>query len=122
VIGQAGPAAQSAYSFAEGYTGSGFDEWLTVQNPTSNTEHLNLTVMNGNGQTYAQSLTVGPKTRLTVNVTQLVAQHLAANRSVSMTLLSQGGVPFVAERPMYWSTGGVLPTRGGTAIIGYTGQ
>jgi len=122
VIGQAGPAAQSAYSFAEGYTGPGFDEWLTVQNPTTSTEELYLTLMNENGQTYSQWLTVGPKTRLTVNVTQLVAQHLAANRSVSMSLLSQGGVPFVAERPMYWSVGGVLPTRGGSDIIGYTGQ
>ncbi len=122
VIGQPGPAAQSAYSFAEGYTGPGFNEWLTIQNPTTNTEHLNLTVMNGNGQTYAELLTVGPKTRLTVNMTQLVAQYLSANRAVSMSVLSQGGAPFVAERPMYWSAGGVLPTRGGSAIIGYTGQ
>ena len=122
VIGQAGPAAQSAYSFAEGYTGPGFDEWLTVQNPTTTTEHLNLTVMNEKGQTYAEQLTVGPKTRLTVSVTQLVAQHLAANRSISMTLLSQGSVPFVAERPMYWSVGGILPTRGASDVIGYTGQ
>ncbi len=122
VIGQPGPAAQSAYSFAEGYTGPGFNEWLTIQNPTTSTEELYLTLMNGNGQTYAQWLTVGPKTRLTVNVTQLVAQYLSANRAVSMSVLSQGGAPFVAERPMYWSAGGVLPTRGGSAIIGYTGQ
>src|SRR6266568_2547905 len=36
VLGQVGPAGVSAYSFAEGYTNLGYDEWLTIQNPTPN--------------------------------------------------------------------------------------
>ncbi|GAC1345063.1 MAG: hypothetical protein NVSMB27_06800 [Ktedonobacteraceae bacterium] len=122
VVGQAGPAAQSTYSFAEGYLGTGFNEWLTLQNPTAATERLYLTLMNGNGQTYAQWLTIGGHTRMTVNITALVLQYLAANRSVAMSVVSEGSVPFVAERPQYWNVGGTLPTRGGTDVIGYTGQ
>jgi hypothetical protein len=31
MIGQVGPAAQSFYSFAEGYTNVGYDQWRQLQ-------------------------------------------------------------------------------------------
>src|SRR6202043_2288953 len=38
ITGQAGPAAATTYSFAEGYTNAGYNEWLTLQNPTTSAE------------------------------------------------------------------------------------
>jgi hypothetical protein len=49
VLGQVGPAAVSDYSFAEGYTNLGYDEWVTIQNPTNATETVTVTVSNAVG-------------------------------------------------------------------------
>ncbi len=122
VTGEPGPAVQAAYSFAEGYTGSGFNEWLTVQNPTGSPERLFLTLINGAGTVYTQWLLAGPQTRVTVNITTLAQHYLSTNSNISILLQSQDNAPFVAERPMYWNTGGSLPTQGGSDVIGYYGQ
>jgi endoglucanase len=127
VIGQPGPAANTVYSFAEGYTNSGYDEWLTLQNPTPNAETINATLVNGNGLAYTQAFAVLPHSRFTVDVTALVVQHLIkpgggyTGYEISMTI--QAGSPgayFVAERPMYWNTGS-SGTQGGSDVIGYIG-
>lgn len=122
VTGEPGPAAQTAYSFAEGYVGTGFNEWLTVQNPTANPERILLTMMNQASQVYTQWLTIGPHTRYTVNITTVARQYLSKNSSLSMLLQAQNNAPFVAERPMYWNQGGPLPTQGGSDVIGYYGS
>ena len=128
VSGQIGPSSSSAYTFAEGYTNTGFNEWLTLVNPTAADEKLYLTLVNGYGRVYSQWIPVGPNTRSTVNITSLVIQHLihsgdgGAGYSVSIVVQSTNNAPFVAERPMYWNVmGSNFPTQGGTDIIGYTG-
>ena len=125
VIGQAGPASATAYSFAEGYTNTGYNEWLTLQNPTINSETISVTLVNGDGRKTSQSYTVGAHSRFTVDITGLVAQRLIVPHDtylgyeVSMVMQSNGGA-FVAERPMYWNTGS-HGTQGGSDVIGYTG-
>ena len=116
----------SAYSFAEGYTNVGYDEWLTLQNPTATTETLTLILLNADGRTFSQQYTVVAHSRFTVDITGLVLQKLIAPNDtfkgyeVSMVVQSSGGV-FVAERPMYWNTGSSA-TQGGSDIFGYTGN
>jgi virginiamycin B lyase len=120
VTGQPGAVTVSAYSFAEGYTNAGFDEWLTVQNPTSN----RVTLVNGKSNTYQFSMGVGGHTRATVNLNEVVVQHLlhandgVGGYEVSMTVQTTDGSVFVAERPMYWNYSG---TQGGSDVIGYSG-
>jgi virginiamycin B lyase len=124
VTGQSGTATVSAYSFAEGYTNAGFDEWLTVQNPTTNQETVWVTLVNGKSNTYQFSMVVGGHTRATVNVDEVVVQHLlhpndgVGGYEVSMTVQTTDGSVFVAERPMYWNYSG---TQGGSDVIGYIG-
>ncbi|GAC1300255.1 MAG: hypothetical protein NVSMB27_40640 [Ktedonobacteraceae bacterium] len=129
VIGQVGSASNSAYSFAEGFTNTGFNEWLTLLNPTNITENLYVTLVNGLGRTYSQWVQVGPHTRSTLSITSLVQQHLVhpgdgnTGYEVSMVVQSLNNAPFVAERPMYWNAmGSSFPTQGGTDIIGYMGS
>lgn len=127
-MGQVGPATQSAYSFAEGYTNSGYNEWLTIQNPRGTSETISVTLVNGVGRTTTQSFPVAANSRFTLDVTALVQQvftpgtNSAAN-SVSMAVQTTNGSPFVAERPMYWNTSGVssFVTMGGSDVIGYVG-
>lgn len=128
VIGQVGPATHSSYSFAEGYTNIGYNEWLTIQNPTNATETIYLTLVNQSGRSYKTSFTVVANSRYTVDIANTV--HMAFNpgissslNSVSMTVqtINNGGV-FVAERPMYWNTSGsTFVTQGGNDIVGYVG-
>jgi streptogramin lyase len=127
VLGEPGPAAMSSYSFAEGYVNQGFDEWVTLQNPTATTETIWLTLYNAVGHTYTTSVTLPGQSRATEDITGMVIHNLYhtgdgfKGYEVSMTVqttATQGG-PFVAERPMYISVGSI---QTGTDIIGYTGQ
>jgi hypothetical protein len=125
VISQVGPAVATVYTFAEGYTNVGYNEWLTLQNPTTNSETITVTLLNEAGSKYAFTVNVGARTRSTVDITLTVAQHMiqpgasSASYEVSMTAQSSSG-PFLAERPMYSNTG-AGGTQGGTDVIGYTG-
>lgn len=121
VVGQIGPAAATSYSFAEGYTNVGYDEWLTIQNPTANSETITITLANAKSSVYTFSITVVSRSRFTVDIVGTVIQHLYHNRDgyngyeVSMAVQSNSG-PFIAERPMYWSAAG---SQGGSDVIGY---
>ena len=123
VLGQVGPAARSAYSFAEGYTNLGYDEWLTIQNPTANTETVTVTVSNGVGTVSTFATQVVGHSRSTVDMVAMVQQHVFhagngyAGYEISVAVQSSNG-PFVVERPMYWNASG---TRGGSDVIGYSG-
>ena len=127
VIGQVGPAIHSAYSFAEGYSNTGYNQWLTIQNPTNAPETLTMTMVNGLGQSNTQTFTVGPNSRYTQDITAVVqsvfnAGTSSAANSVSMTVTAPNGAYFVAERPMYWNTSGLsFVTQGGGDVIGYVG-
>ena len=125
VIGEPGPASATAYSFAEGYTNAGYDEWLTLQNPTANPETLNVILVNEDGRIFNQSYTLVGHSRFTVDITAMVMQHLIVSNDtyrgyeVSMVVQSSSGA-FVAERPMYWNTGS-SGTQGGSDVGGYLG-
>ncbi len=128
VIGQKGPAAYSSYSFAEGYANTGYNEWLTIQNPTASQEAIYVTLVNGLGQSNVTSYAVAAHSRFTLDIASLIQQAFqpgtnSSANSVSMTVqtLNNGGV-FVAERPMYYNTNGsAFPAQGGTDIVGYVG-
>ena len=125
VIGQPGPASESAYSFAEGYTNVDYDEWLTLQNPTANIETINVTLFNEDGRSFNQPFSVPGHSRFTVDITAIVLQQLIVVNDtyrgfeVSTIVQSSSG-PFVAERPMYWNTGS-SGTQGGSDVSGYFG-
>ncbi len=123
VLGQVGPAAVSDYSFAEGYTNLGYDEWLTIQNPTNATETITVTVANAVGTVYTFSMPVIGHSRYTVDMVAIVIQHMFHagdgynGYEISLAVQSSNG-PFVVERPMYWNASG---TQGGSDVIGYAG-
>jgi hypothetical protein len=122
VTGEVGPVASRSFSFAEGYTHTGFGEWLTLQNPTGSSENITVNMVNGYGNTYTYTVSMPPGSRATSDINTIVRQHLYqsgesnSGYNVSMTVQSSGY--FVAERPMYWNVPG---TQGGSDVIGYTG-
>jgi hypothetical protein len=124
VVGQAGPASKSTYSFAEGFTDSGFAEYLTLQNPTNTSEVVAITYFADN-TIVEQELTLPAHSRSTVSVNSVVVPIAtaypnggAAAYTVSMVVQALNGGTVVAERPLYFTFQG---DPGGTDVMGYTG-
>ncbi len=121
VIGEPGPA-KTIYSFAEGYTASGFSEFLTLQNPTTTSENVAVTLYLANSIISQQVVTVGPQTRVTVNINSLVDPIVQSNPKagyeVSMAVWTSSGT-IVAERPMYFNYHNAA--WGGTDVVGFAG-
>jgi hypothetical protein len=132
VMGQVGPASQIGYNFADGNTNPGYDELLVLFNPTSGSEKIYPTLVNGLGTVYHMNpVRLYPKTNLTINITSIVANNMVqpgqgaqaydVSIQIKVSFTYEG---FVAERLNYWnaSTSGLSnPTQGGTDIIGYSG-
>ncbi|MGH7904237.1 MAG: DUF5719 family protein [Candidatus Dormibacteraceae bacterium] len=95
----AGFAPAVSWNFAEGYTGAGFQEYLTLENPNTAPADVNLTIMDAAGNTSTTSTTVVPTSRQTIDVNRI----LQGGREVSISLKSTNGQPIVAERPMYYT-------------------
>jgi len=98
---------RKTYLFAEGYTGGGFEEWLSLYLPGGNSTGADITLnclfQGGSEQPFKVHL--DPDHRLTLNINQLVG----TGKDVSMELSADE--PFLAERPMYFNYNGYC--RGG---------
>ena len=97
--------------FAEGTTRGGFDEYLTLQNPSEMATHVDITYVLGDGTTVPGGIDIGARSRATVNVNEVVG----AGRDVSLVV--ESGTAIVAERPMYFNYYGIT---GGHCEMGST--
>ncbi len=128
VMGQIGPVSQISYSFAEGYTHPGYNEWLVLQNPNSTAETVIVTMTNGDGHVATVQVNVPANGRQTEDITADSVKYfhpgssLTAN-AISMTVQTVGnGQTFIAERPEYYNTANTgFVVQGGTDIIGFGG-
>jgi hypothetical protein len=99
--------------FAEGHTGPGFEEWLTIQNPGDQQAEVNLTYMMKNGNNHQVSHKVDPRSRYTV----FVNQDCPEQGDLSVKL--ESSQPVIAERPMYFNYRGAW--TGGHCVMGSKG-
>ena len=102
--------------FAEGYTGTGFTEYLTLENPTKTAANVVIHYLLQGGSPVVHSTTVNANARKTINVNT----DLGTGQSVSMVVTSDQ--PIVAERPMYFTYTGLsgYTIPGGTDVLGLT--
>jgi len=112
------PASYDWY-FAEGYTGSGFEEWLTLANPANGAAAKDAIVrviylFNGDRDPLIRDYPLPAGTRSTINV----EAEVGAGQEVSMKVLSEQ--PIVAERPMYFDYQGMggHGWTGGHCVVG----
>jgi hypothetical protein len=104
------------YCFAEGTTRSGFEEWLTIQNPGVDPIEVEATYMLGTGETVPKTYPVPASKRSTV----YVPTEVGDDQDVSVRLTCSS--PFLAERPMYFHYSGMgnWGWEGGHCVIGST--
>jgi hypothetical protein len=101
----------TTYYFAEGTTRSGFEEWISIQNPNDGEVAVNITYMLENGETVSNDMKVGAHSRSTVSVNDAVGP----DRDVSARVQADNLI--MAERPMYFDFHG---WPGGHDAIGAT--
>ncbi len=108
-------ALGTTFYFGEGYTGPGFYEYLTLMNPDPvNAANVNITYyFNGAGRKTVPWV-VPPHSRTTTYVND--PSQAGPNREVSTVVTSTNGVPFLAERPMYFAFG--PGWTGGSVVVG----
>ena len=118
-FGATAPATQ--WNFAEGTTLPGFNEYLTLQNPSSTmTANVTLRYIDQSATVSTRSLSVNPLSRFTVEVFKSQSGVGPGVAGVSTHVTST--VPIVAERPMYiYRDFGFGPVAGATDVVGATG-
>jgi hypothetical protein len=100
-----GPAQAHAF-FAEGYTGLGYHQYLSLLNPTRKTLRAQVTIYRANGATRLVPLRLAPLTRRTLDV-----NTIAPRMSTALRVEADG--PVVAERAQYYGTGSGTGTGAG---------
>jgi hypothetical protein len=107
------PEPGTKWYFAEGTTRAGFDEWLTVLNPSDQQAQVTVRYLlaGGGGGLNPQVLFVEPRSRRTVNVNK------EAGEGLDLSAVVESNVPVVVERSLYADT----PTcYGGDSGMGTT--
>lgn len=109
----------TTWYLAEGCTNDseGFEEYITIQNPSSSSSaevDVSFVVEGTNTETKYVDVTIPPSTRHTLRVNDITELK---NKSLSAKVASTNGVDLVVERSMYWDSGGVN-WAGGTNSAG----
>ena len=110
VVGASSPLRK--WHFAEGTTKSGFEQWITLQNPGEIKADVTITYMNGEGKVTTTRKTVPPRSRGTVKVLEDVGDGQDISADV------ESDQPIVAERPMYFEYKGIWD--GASVAMGQT--
>jgi hypothetical protein len=93
-IGAVSPSR--TWFLAEGYTDQGFEEWVLLQNPTSEYNEVTVTFMERTGANTIRSYLLAPESRYTIPVDDILPAS-----EVSVKVRSEH--PLLVERAMYWN-------------------
>jgi hypothetical protein len=113
-----GPAVSRAF-FADGYTGAGYREYLSLLNPRPRVLRAELTIYRADGATRGLGLRLAPLSRRTLDVNVLAPQ-------ASTALKVEMDAPAVVERALYAGNGQMvagapLPSRRWYVAEAYVG-
>jgi hypothetical protein len=110
VLGAAQPS--NLFLFSEGFTGQGFSEFLTIENPDQlSTATVQVTFLPaGGGNPVVQVYRVAPLSRFTLDTSTVMPGQ-------SFSMIVESNIQIVAERPMCFTFSG--GKTGGSDVIGY---
>ncbi|RJP30793.1 MAG: hypothetical protein C4536_09330 [Actinobacteria bacterium] len=98
--------------FAEGCTGSGFQEWICLQNPGDEDAVVEVSYLGKSGVVAVKQYTISARSRATLRVNDEAGGGL----ELSCQLRVVSGPPIMAERPIYFNFRG---WDGGHDVVGY---
>jgi hypothetical protein len=94
------PQPATHWFVAEGATGSFFDLYILIGNPSAQDANVTVTYLLADGTTIDKPYVVAKESRLTISVKDQDA-HLAA-ATLSSVVTSTNAVPIIVERAMWW--------------------
>lgn len=97
------------FYFAEGTTRSGYQEWISLENPTDATVKVNIDYMHTSGDVQKELVDLPPNSRTTIDVSQTVWD------GEDISVHAYGDGYFIAERAMYFKANGL---NGGEQVMG----
>jgi hypothetical protein len=98
--------AATTWSFAEGYTGVTFQEYLSIFNPGGTVAHVQIHYLPTSGPPPAPlSVTVPAGGRMSPNVGGLYLLRANPHAPKSIALIVTSDQPIVADRTLYWGVG-----------------
>jgi hypothetical protein len=104
------------WDFAEGFTGTGFDEYLTIQNPGATAGTATITYfVEGQASPTTKTVSLPANSRTTIAVHEASANG-GLGRGLAHSTKVAADVPIVVERPMYFNYLGT--TTGGHNVMG----
>lgn len=113
-----------AWYFAEGHTGDGFEEWISIFNPpyevggVGKVALVSLSFYGPQGRIGGQNYQVEPGQRISVNVNNELMRRYNYVGDVSVVVTDWGSnVPLICERAMYYNYRGQV--TGGSQTLGY---
>jgi len=111
------------WDLAEGSTLPGFQEYITIQNPSAQEARVSMTYGLEGAAGRAASVVVAPRSRTTVDVNR-PDQAGPGQTGVSARVQSTNGVPILVERPIYFAHdfGSGTPIDGGHVAAGVLPQ
>jgi hypothetical protein len=93
-------APATEWFFAEGATGTYFDEFVLIANPGDTPAQVTARYLLESGATIDKAYAVAANSRFNIWVD--LEDPLLASAAVSTRLISTNGVPIIAERAMWW--------------------
>jgi hypothetical protein len=107
----------TSWYFAEGYTGPGFDQYMTILNPNPTAAAVTITFFLNGGAPVVKNLVVPASSRATIAVHD-PTQGVGRNREVAAKVETTNGVGIVVERPLYFKYGAGGAIDGGHDALG----
>jgi thermitase len=104
----------ATWYLAEGSTAWGFEEYVLVQNPNPLPANVTLYFMKPGGSQVRAAYSVGPMSRFTINVADIVPGS-------DVSTFIQADRPVIAERAMYWPKGSRTRVEGHCSTGSMTG-
>jgi hypothetical protein len=95
-------APATSWFLAEGATGTFFDDYVLIANPSPAAAEVSVRFLRGDGVEVARSYRVAAESRFTIFVDAISE---LASADLSTVIESTNGVPIVVERSMYWAGG-----------------
>ncbi len=105
---------RTRWYFAEGYTGEGFEEYLSLANPQDQEANVKVTFLYNGEESVTKDYQVSANSRRTLNVNQ------EAGEGRELGLLVESDLPILAERPVYFHYRGTAGRNwtGGHCVVG----
>ena len=99
-------ATATTWYFAEGTTQVGYDQYITILNPTATDANVTVLYMDTTGGTYTHNLTVAAYSRGNSTPGDVDPLNpIPSSTDIAATVTSTNGVGIVAERPIYFNGG-----------------